>query len=244
MRGVTMSLLLYMTSLSTTAGITVSKDGLYSATITGVSGPVYYARCTGACSYLAFTQSVITFDVRCAVEGYRDSVGCPSREELRMTCDNEADALAKWSKMFVGRQYTGVPKLQSTGQGQMHCPASDGVGAYYNNAHGGGVVPPIQCSVGPVDLTLSGPVGSVLSAVEGVSVQCDSVVDIRLTIDGGGRVELPGGGGVVLTFLENGADVLTTTSDHSSILISAALAKPPAGAGTYRGSAVLRLDIL
>lgn len=244
MRGVTLTLLLYLTPISTHAGIDVTQTGTNSAILNWASGPVYYTKCQESCVFLYFRKNVGQFDIACGRVGYPNSVGCPSNEELRMTCDSPSDAVAKWNRFFGGREYTGVQRLGSNWHGQMNCPASDGVGVYYNNELGGGEVPTPKCSVGHVDLTLSGQIGDILSTVQGVSVQCDSVTNIRLTIDGGGRVDLPGGGGVVLTFLENGTDVLTTKSDNTSIRISAALAKPPAGAGTYRGSAVLRLDIL
>lgn len=103
---------------------------------------------------------------------------------------------------------------------------------------------PVSCSTANVLITIRGRVGERAKATTNLSIQCDSPATVRLTLSDGGLVSLGGDGQVRLLFGKNGRDVLDVSGTAPLVEIEGELIKSPTTAGTYRGSSVLRLDLL
>ena len=105
-------------------------------------------------------------------------------------------------------------------------------------------IPPATCTANTVLLTLRGKVGERLRETIDLPIHCDAPASLRLTMTNRGVVPIGGGGEVLLKFQANGSDVLNITGTDPQVSISGELSKSPTTAGTYKGSTVLRLDIL
>ncbi len=103
---------------------------------------------------------------------------------------------------------------------------------------------PTSCTTSDAQLTIRGRVGERAKASTNLNIQCDSPSTVRLTLSDGGLVNVGGAGQVRLLFGKNGRDVLDVSGTVSIVEIEGELTKSPTTAGTYRGSSVLRLDIL
>ena len=106
--------------------------------------------------------------------------------------------------------------------------------------------PPATCTANTALLTLRGKVGERLKETTDLQIHCDLPANIRLSMPNGGLVSVggEGEGEVLLTFQTNGSDVLNVSGTDPLVSIDGELTKSPTTAGTYRGSTVLRLDIL
>lgn len=106
--------------------------------------------------------------------------------------------------------------------------------------------PPAACTANTALLTLRGKVGERLKETTDLQIHCDLPANIRLSMPNGGLVSVggEGEGEVLLTFQTNGSDVLNVSGTDPLVSIDGELTKSPTTAGTYRGSTVLRLDIL
>lgn len=121
----------------------------------------------------------------------------------------------------------------------------------YNNYYGWVLVAnliatpiPTSCTTSDAQLTIRGRVGERAKASTNLNIQCDSPATLRLTLTEGGLVKVGGEGEVRLLFGKNGRDVLDVSGTAPLVEIEGELIKSPTTAGTYRGSSVLRLDIL
>ena len=103
---------------------------------------------------------------------------------------------------------------------------------------------PVSCISADALITIRGRVGERAKATTNLSIQCDSPATVRLTLSDGGLVSLGGDGQVRLLFGKNGRDVLDVSGTAPLVEIEGELIKSPTTAGTYRGSSVLRLDLL
>lgn len=103
---------------------------------------------------------------------------------------------------------------------------------------------PTSCTTSDAQLTIRGRVGERAKASTNLNIQCDSPATLRLTLTEGGLVKVGGEGEVRLLFGKNGRDVLDVSGTAPLVEIEGELIKSPTTAGTYRGSSVLRLDIL
>lgn len=103
---------------------------------------------------------------------------------------------------------------------------------------------PTSCTANTGAITLRGRVGEQLTETTDLQIHCDQLANLRLSITNDGVVDVGGGGEVRLTFRTNGTAVLNTNGADPLISIDGELTKSPTTAGTYRGSTVLRLDIL
>ena len=103
---------------------------------------------------------------------------------------------------------------------------------------------PVSCTIANAVMTIRGRVGERAKASKNLDIQCDSPASLRLTLSNGGLVSVGGGGEVQLLFGKNSKEVLDVTGTAPLVEIEGELIKSPTTAGTYRGSSVLRLDIL
>lgn len=103
---------------------------------------------------------------------------------------------------------------------------------------------PTSCTTSDAQLTIRGRVGERAKASTNLNIQCDSPATLRLTLTEGGLVKVGGEGEVRLLFGKNGRDVLDVSGTAPPVDIEGELTKSPSTAGTYRGSSVLRLEIL
>lgn len=103
---------------------------------------------------------------------------------------------------------------------------------------------PVACTSMDTTLTLRGSVGERVKETASWSIWCTKRVSLRLSIAQDGVVQTTGGGEVQLTFTENGQATLNITDTSPTILIDGELTKSPTTAGTYQGSAVLRIQVL
>lgn len=103
---------------------------------------------------------------------------------------------------------------------------------------------PVSCTIANAVMTIRGRVGERAKASKNLDIQCDSRASLRLTLSNGGLVSVGGGGEVQLLFGKNSQDVLDVTGTAPLVEIEGELIKSPTTAGTYRGSSVLRLDLL
>ena len=101
-----------------------------------------------------------------------------------------------------------------------------------------------SCTAAAPSLTLRGNVGEKLKATTDLQIHCDQQANLRLSVPNGGVVSVGGEGEVLLTFQTNGSDVLNVSGTDPVVSLDGELTKSPTTAGTYRGSTVLRLDIL
>lgn len=121
-----------------------------------------------------------------------------------------------------------------------------GGGAYALRGPGNVVLTPasVSCKSLNSQITLRGRVGERVKESTTMEIHCDSQATIRLTLQGSGLVEMGGGGVVRLSFQGTGQDVLTVSGTDPLVRIDGELTKSPTTAGTYKGSSVLRLDVL
>lgn len=103
---------------------------------------------------------------------------------------------------------------------------------------------PVTCSAANALITIRGRVGERAKSSTTLSLHCDSQASLRLTLSEGGLVRVGEGGEVRLSFQKNGGDVLNVSGTDPLIDIEGELIKSPPTAGTYKGSTVLRLDVL
>lgn len=125
------------------------------------------------------------------------------------------------------------------------CPATRGsFEVWYVDAPVIATPAPISCATADVQLTIRGRVGERATATTELRILCDSPATVRLTLSDGGLVNVAGEGQVRLLFGKNGRDVLDVSGTAPLVEIEGELIKSPTTAGTYRGSSVLRLDLL
>lgn len=159
-----------------------------------------------------------------------------------VTCNNAAEAISMFRRLvgnFIYYDGNGVAKWQ------FHCASAAGNGwAIDGQVTTVPKPPPVSCNSTNPTIFLYGRVGERAEGVAEWNIQCTSQANLRLTITKKGVVPVEGGGEVLLTYKTNGADVLNVNTASTSIVIKGELTKSPATAGTYRGSAVLTLDIL
>ena len=105
-------------------------------------------------------------------------------------------------------------------------------------------VPAATCTSNTALLTLRGKVGERLRETIDLQIQCDAPASVRMSMTNGGVVPVGGGGEVLLKFQANGSDILNVSGTDLLVPISGELTASPTTAGSYRGSTVLRLDIL
>ena len=125
------------------------------------------------------------------------------------------------------------------------CPATLGSQEVWMvDAHAIATPAPTSCATADVQLTIRGRVGERATATTELRILCDSPATVRLTLSDGGLVNVAGEGQVRLLFGKNGRDVLDVSGTAPLVEIEGELIKSPTTAGTYRGSSVLRLDLL
>jgi len=128
---------------------------------------------------------------------------------------------------------------------QFWCPKTGSYdSAWYLAASVNTTPAPISCATSDAQLTIRGRVGERAKATTELRIVCDTPATVRLTLSDGGLVPVGGEGQVRLLFGKNGRDVLDVSGIAPLVEIEGELIKSPTTAGTYRGSSVLRLDIL
>lgn len=103
---------------------------------------------------------------------------------------------------------------------------------------------PTVCTSTSATLTLRGRVGERLKETTDIRIHCDRTANLRLSIYDGGAVPVGNDGVVRLKFQTNGSDILNVNGTDPQVTVEGELTKSPTTAGTYRGSSVLRVDIL
>lgn len=233
------------------AGLYYHTEDQYALVLDDITPPVQNTPCswTGTgCStsviYMAPAGAKVV--VQCGNGSYRDARGCPSRElGRRMTCSSVDDAITKLKALYGGlRLYNTGQGLQPNGVFQISCPADDRKSNFHFSGLGGEGVSPISCNADNLDLEMVGRMGEALSAQVLLHLRCDGAATVRLTLSEKGIVHLGGGGEVLLTFGDNGSDVLNTSADNPPPRITGKLTKSPGSHGVYLGSSVLRLEIM
>lgn len=104
--------------------------------------------------------------------------------------------------------------------------------------------PTATCSGSAGQLTLMGTVGARATATTDVYISCDWETSLRVSLPDSGVVKVGGGGEVQLKFPAGVGSSLTVTGTNPVVRIDGELTKSPTTAGTYRGSTVLRIDVL
>lgn len=155
-------------------------------------------------------------------------------------CVTASDAAANMSQ-FIG--LTNYHRIGRPISWEYFCTSGHTMNQLTNNP----VVPdnpPASCTANTALLTLRGKVGERLKETTDLQIHCDLPANIRLSMPNGGLVSVGGEGEVLLTFQTNGSDVLNVSGTDPVVSLDGELTKSPTTAGTYRGSTVLRLDIL
>lgn len=244
--------LIYFFTTPGHAGLYYHMDGPTSLVLDDITLPVQIRPCINTdrsvCGTTLFhispAKRVMT--ARCGNASYRDSPECPSRDLGRKTtCSSASDAITKLKSLYGGRRLSNTGDgLQPNGVYQMSCPADDRKSFFFFSGLGGEGVSPISCNADNLDLEMMGRLGDAISAQVLLQVRCDGPATLRLTLSEKGIVHIGGGGEVLLTFGDNGSDVLNTSADNPPPRITGKLTKSPVSQGVYRGSSVLRLEIM
>jgi hypothetical protein len=215
-----------------------------------LSPPVQIRDClySAACATTLFQISPagMLVNVRCHNPSYRDSPECPSRDLGRqVTCSSVEDAIIKLKSLYGGLRLSNTGDgFQPNGVGQTSCPADDRKSYFLFSGLRGEGESPISCNADNLDLEMVGRLGETVSAHALLHLRCDGPATVRLTLSEKGIVRIGGGGEVLLTFGDNGSDVLNTSADNPPPRITGKLTKSPGSQGVYLGSSVLRLEIM
>ncbi|MFO2465639.1 hypothetical protein OOJ96_19850 [Pseudomonas sp. 15FMM2] len=159
-----------------------------------------------------------------------------------VTCGNAAQAISMFGRLVGNIIYydgNGVAKWQ------FHCASQQGNGwAIEGQVSTAPKPPPVSCTSPSTEIMMQGRIGSRVADTANVYIHCDSKASLKLSISNGGRVQLSGSGEVQLKFPLTGEAVLNVTGTDPIVRIDGELTKSPTTAGTYRGSTVLRIDVL